>query len=317
MKTTACVLILFLLAACATIDEFDTMKQDINDLKKGSLETRKDITFLKESLTEKTSGTVKEDSFAAVVESQAEINSRLSEISNNIQELRGRFEENKYNLEQELKNSAIEKDMLKVQITEMETQVKILREKNSTLEEMVKNTAAAQKRFEELKTGTEKPPLPAAAEPQEQTKPAPKNKDQIPEKRDSAVTKTQAYDAALQAFKDKKYKTAREKFEAFLKDYPQNDLTDNAQFWIGEAYYAEKAYEDAILAYETLLKQFPDSKKASGALLKQGIAFIEIGDLKTGKTILDKLVEKYPDSPEAVLARKKIAELNKKNGKKK
>ena len=128
---------------------------------------------------------------------------------------------------------------------------------------------------------------------------------------------TKSYDTALQAFKDKKYKESREKFEAFIKDYPKSELTDNAQFWIAETYYAEKNYEDAILAYETLLKKYPDSKKTSGAMLKQAFAFIEIGDAKTGKIILKKLVEKYPDSKDAELARKKIAELDKKKSKKK
>jgi len=129
--------------------------------------------------------------------------------------------------------------------------------------------------------------------------------------------RTKAYDTALHMFRNKKYKEAREKFEAFIKDYPKSDLTDNAQFWIAETYYAEKNYEDAILAYEALLKKYPDSKKGSSALLKQALAFIEIGDTKTGKIILKKLVEKYPDSKDAELARKKIAEMEKKTSKKK
>ncbi|MFZ2197353.1 MAG: tetratricopeptide repeat protein, partial [Thermodesulfovibrionales bacterium] len=87
-------------------------------------------------------------------------------------------------------------------------------------------------------------------------------------------------------------------------------------FWIAETYYAEKNYEDAILTYEALLKKFPDSKKTSSALLKQAYSFIEIGDAKTGRIILKKLVEKYPDSKDAELARKKLAEMDKKSSKK-
>ena len=70
-------------------------------------------------------------------------------------------------------------------------------------------------------------------------------------------------------------------------------------------------------SYETLLKKYPDSDKTSGALLKQGSAFLEIGDKKTGKAILDKLIHKYPDSKDAGLAQKKLAEIEKKPGRKK
>ena len=52
-------------------------------------------------------------------------------------------------------------------------------------------------------------------------------------------------------------------------------------------------------------------------MLKQALAFGEIGDLKTSRIILNKLIEKYPDSKDAELAKKKIAELDKKPPKKK
>ncbi len=161
---------------------------------------------------------------------------------------------------------------------------------------------------------TQQSPTVQAEAPETTTEPAAAESQEKKEPRDE---KTSSYDAAYQAFKDKKYKEAREKFEAFIKDYPKNDLTDNAQFWIAETYYAEKNYEDAILSYEALLKKYPDSKKTSGALLKQAFAFIEINDAKTGKIILNKLIEKYPDSKDAELARKKLTELDKKNSKKK
>jgi tol-pal system protein YbgF len=102
-----------------------------------------------------------------------------------------------------------------------------------------------------------------------------------------------------------------------MKEYSQDELADNAQFWIGETYYGEKDFEGAILAYEAVLKKYPKSEKAPGALLKQGFSFIEIGDKKTGKTILEKVVELYPESREAELAKKKIVEIEKGTGKKK
>jgi tol-pal system protein YbgF len=288
------VLLLFLfVSACASSNDFDTLRRDINDVRRDSVETKKEVDFLKE----KTTGMVKEDSFSAVRESQVEINSRLSEVSSNLRELQGRFEEYKYNMEKTLKDVVAERDIARAQIAGIETQLKALKDK------LASNGEATQKPAEVQKMEPEQAKTEAAGE--EHAK-------------ESAEDRTNSYEAAYQAFKDKKYKEAREKFEAFLKDHPKDKLSGNAQFWIAETYYAEKDFESAILAYETHLKKYPESDKTSGSLLKQGLSFIEIGDKKTGKTILGRLLEKYPNSKEAAQAKKKIAELDKKPaGKKK
>jgi tol-pal system protein YbgF len=259
-----------------------------------------------DNLKERTAGAVKEDSFTAVRESQADVASRLSDLSGSLSDLRGRFEENRYFVEKVLKEHTAEGDVLRAQISSLENNMKLLKDRMSAIESTAKHNEGA--------TGQQGPSTQGEGA-------GPKTEPAIPgtSKENTAVQdeRTKSYDTALQAFRDKKYKESREKFEAFIKDYPKSDLTDNAQFWIAETYYAEKNYEDAILAYEALLKKYPDSKKTSGAMLKQAFAFIEIRDAKTGKIILKKLVEKYPDSKDAELARKKLSEMDKKNSKKK
>jgi tol-pal system protein YbgF len=293
VKIFPVILLLLFLSGCASTGDFDMVRRDVNDLRRESVESKKEI----DSLKEKTTGVVKEDSFAAVRENQAEINSRLAGLSNSVQELRGRFEEYKYSMEKTLKDVIAERDIARAQIAAVETQIKALKDKLASLDEAARPREAAQKPAEGQKT-----------EP-EQAKAETKGEEQAKEPADEKV---RAYEAAYQAFKDKRYKEAREKLEAFLKDYPKDKLAGNAQFWIAETYYAEKDFESAILAYETLLKKYPEGEKTSGALLKQGLSFIEIGDKKTGKTILTRLLEKYPNSKEAALAKKKISELEKK-----
>lgn len=253
------------------------------------------------SLKERTANIAKEDSFTALRESQAETTARLSEISKEIQELRGRFEENKYFFEKTLKDSTVEKNLIRTQIAGIEAEVKLLRDRLASLEGQLKTVEPPKE------TANTSAVLSASAEKEEQAA----------EDKDTTEDTTKAYETAYQTFKDKKYKEAREKFDAFIKNHPKGDLTDNAQFWIAETYNAEKDYESAILAYETLLKKYPASDKTNGALLKQGFAFIELGDKKTAKIILEKLIEKSPDSREAELAKKKIADISKKSGPKK
>jgi tol-pal system protein YbgF len=277
------------------------VRSEVDDLRRQSSAAKAEVDILKE----KTAGAVKEDSFSAVRESQAETTSRIHELSGSIEELRGRFDENRYFVEKTMKEAAAERDILRAQISSLESQLKTLKEKRA-------GTEGGTKQKEE--TGDQQATSTRTEVPETTSEPA---APESSEKKDLQDERTSSYDAAYQAFKDKKYKEAREKFEAFIKAYPKNDLTDNAQFWIAETYYAEKDYEDAILSYEALLKKYPDSEKTSSALLKQAFAFIEINDAKTGKIILNKLIEKYPDSRDAELARKKLAELDKKNIKKK
>ena len=99
---------------------------------------------------------------------------------------------------------------------------------------------------------------------------------------------------------------ARRKFEAFLKQYPNTELSDNAQFWIGETYYLKKDFERAILEYEKAIVKYPEGDKIPAALFKQGLAFLELGDKTNTRNLLKRVIEKYPHSDQAELAKKKL-----------
>ncbi len=118
-----------------------------------------------------------------------------------------------------------------------------------------------------------------------------------------------AYDSAYEAFKEEKYEKAREGFQNFLKQYPNTEYSDSAQFWIGECYYFERKDEQAILEYEKVIKNYPQGKKVPHALLKQGFAFLNLGDKSSAKLLLEQVVENYPDNSQARMARAKLAEI--------
>jgi tol-pal system protein YbgF len=289
-----------LLSACASTENLDLLKQDVT-------QQRRDITTVRtelDRLKEKTSGVVSEESFNVMRQSQAEIQSQLSNASRDIQVLSGRFDENKYFVEKTLKDSAAETDLIKTQLTSIEGQIKDIKEKLNALEGQIRQQKESSK--EQTKEAEK-----SIEEPKEESQ------QQVSQSLKPLKDKAAIYEGAYDAFKKKKYKDARERFEAFIKEFPKDKLTDNAYFWIAETYYGEKDFEGAILAYETLLKKYPKSEKAPASLLKQGLSFIEIGDKRTGKIILEQLKERYPDSKEAELAKKKVEEIDKKTGKRK
>ncbi|MEG2033600.1 MAG: YbgF trimerization domain-containing protein, partial [Janthinobacterium sp.] len=52
------------------------------------------------------------------------------------------------------------------------------------------------------------------------------------------VSEQGAYDAALALFKSGDYKAAAASLDAFVKRYPESAYAANAQYWLGNAYYA-------------------------------------------------------------------------------
>jgi tol-pal system protein YbgF len=121
-----------------------------------------------------------------------------------------------------------------------------------------------------------------------------------------ATTAGNLYKDAYEAFQKGDLDGARRKFEAFLKQYPNMDLSDNAQFWVGETYYLKKDYEKAILEYEKVIVKYPEGDKVSSALLKQGLAFLELGDKTNARNLLKRVTERYPQTEQSDIAKKKL-----------
>jgi tol-pal system protein YbgF len=117
------------------------------------------------------------------------------------------------------------------------------------------------------------------------------------------------YNEAIQAVKEKQYEKAIRLFRGFIKSYPGHNLNDNAQYWIGESYYAQKKYEEAIIEFEEVIQQYPKGDKVPAALLKEGLAFHELNDNTPARQILKKLIDQFPDSEEAKLAQEKLKKI--------
>lgn len=117
------------------------------------------------------------------------------------------------------------------------------------------------------------------------------------------------YDAAWKSLEKKEYRGAIAQFIGFIKKHPKSDYADNAQYWVGESYYALKQFDQAILEFDTVRRKYPDGDKVPAALLKQGFAFAELGDKVDARLILQELIVRYPESQEAVKAKQKVKAL--------
>jgi|KBSMisStaDraftv2_1062788.scaffolds.fasta_scaffold31847_5 tol-pal system protein YbgF len=118
-----------------------------------------------------------------------------------------------------------------------------------------------------------------------------------------------AYNAAYAKLKAGNYTEAINAFQAFMKQYPDSTLLDNAQYWTGEAYYVTLDYEHAARAFRTVGDRWPTSRKAPDALLKLGYTQIEQKHLTAARATLGEVIERYPGSDAAKLAQDRLKKL--------
>ncbi|MAS81166.1 MAG: tol-pal system protein YbgF, partial [Legionellales bacterium] len=118
------------------------------------------------------------------------------------------------------------------------------------------------------------------------------------------------YQRAFNLLKKSQYDQAKKAFKNFLKNYPESDYSDNAQYWLGETNYVMQKYDIAINEYQALLSIFPNSKKVSHALLKIGYSYAELGNVSDAEKILIEVVQEYPGTTAARLAEERLRKIS-------
>jgi tol-pal system protein YbgF len=119
----------------------------------------------------------------------------------------------------------------------------------------------------------------------------------------------QMYDNAFQALKELRYADAAEEFQAFLQRYPQSNLADNAQYWLGESFYVTRNYEIALEAFQELTGKFPQSLKVPDSLLKIGYTHYELKQWELARAALTQVQEQYPNTTVARLAENRLRSM--------
>lgn len=117
------------------------------------------------------------------------------------------------------------------------------------------------------------------------------------------------YDKACSVYQEHRYNEACTLFQDFLQQYPQHDLADNAQYWIGEIYYDMKDYANAILAFKEVVTRHAEENKAPDALLKIGYAYIALNDPTNARIFLERVIKNHPSSEVESKARAKLKEI--------
>jgi tol-pal system protein YbgF len=118
-----------------------------------------------------------------------------------------------------------------------------------------------------------------------------------------------AYQAAFNLLKDGQYDRAIAAFQKFLATYPDSSLADNAQYWLGEAYYVNRSFPEAQAAFQHMVDKYPQSRKLADALLKIGYCRYELKQWESARAVLGQVVARFTDTPAARLAQQRLDKM--------
>ena len=118
-----------------------------------------------------------------------------------------------------------------------------------------------------------------------------------------------SYQAAFELLKNGQYEQAIAAFQSFLKVYSNSQLVDNAQYWLGEAYYVNKSFTEALAAFQRVVENYPQSRKVSDALLKTAYCDYELKQFTAAREVFTRVAAQYPDTAAAGLAKQRLEKM--------
>jgi tol-pal system protein YbgF len=125
----------------------------------------------------------------------------------------------------------------------------------------------------------------------------------------SAEDEEQHYQRLMKWVDEGQEQQAATGFEEFLQRYPQSKRGDDAQYWLGESYYAVGNYHAALKAFNTLVTNYPQSQKYSQALLKIAFSHYELKDYAKARELLQRVRNDYAGTAASRLAERRLKKM--------
>ena len=264
--------LLLSLAACATKGEFNRAQQDIEEMKTRLIQSEKNISAVKiqaKEIAEQSSGETLKN-LESLRKGSADLQANLDAMRIDVQVINGKVDD---------LGLAAKKPFDDISLLKEDTSKTVV-----AMEERIKKLDA-----EMVQVNTKLTALTKSLEQQ--------------------ATPESIYKQAFDAYKSGETAKARDMFNKCIEQFPDNKLSANARYWIGETYYSEKNYEQAVLEFQRVIKEHSGKEKVPAAMLKQGLCFKEIGDTKSAKYIIKELIEKFPLADEIPAAKEALQKL--------
>jgi tol-pal system protein YbgF len=145
--------------------------------------------------------------------------------------------------------------------------------------------------------GTLGSPAPAPTAPQP---PAPGPQTASVEGNLPAGTAADQYNYAMGLLSQANYPAAEQAMRAIVQRWPNDRLAGNAQYWLGETFYARKDYGNAATAFAQGYEKYPKSEKAPDDLLKLGMSLANLNQKADACRAYARLQRDFPSPAQSV-----------------
>ncbi len=116
----------------------------------------------------------------------------------------------------------------------------------------------------------------------------------------------QLYDQATQDLTQGRYALALQGFRDFVRRFPAAELSDNAQYGVGECFFAQSRFDSAAVEYARVETGWAQGDRVPAALYKLALSRERLGVTEAAKKTFEDLVKRFPNSGEAQLARERL-----------
>jgi tol-pal system protein YbgF len=102
------------------------------------------------------------------------------------------------------------------------------------------------------------------------------------------------FDLAYGYILRKDYALAEDGFRGFLRRFPSDRMTPDAQFWLGESLFQRQRFRDAAEAFLNVSTKYETAGKAPDALLRLGQSLAALGEKEAACASFGEVLRKYP-----------------------
>jgi tol-pal system protein YbgF len=113
-------------------------------------------------------------------------------------------------------------------------------------------------------------------------------------------TPREQYEYATNLIQRGSYDQAEIALKSFIQQHPKDELTGNAQYWLGETFYVRNDFKNAAVAFAEGYQKYPNSQKAPDNLLKLAMALGQQGQQQNACVALGQLEKRYPDASASI-----------------
>lgn len=117
------------------------------------------------------------------------------------------------------------------------------------------------------------------------------------------------YTRAFGDYMSNRFDLAVEGFREVIQKYPDAPDAAQAQFQIGEAYFAQGKCREAIPEYQKLITTYKTSEHLAEAYYVQGMCYLDLNQRTQAQRMFETVIKQFPNATQALMANQKLSAM--------